>query len=650
MSPKIYKFRVILVLLLLAGMLLTLIGRLYYIQILQHSKLHARAQAQHLAKIEYEPKRGIIYDRKGREMAISIKVESAYAIPARVKDKEETARKLSAILGLGYGDILKKLTSGKSFCWLKRKISSSEAEAIIRLELSGIELLEEWKRFYPKGSLACQVIGFAGMDNQGLEGMELYYDEELRGKQSLFTFQRDARGYHILPVEGHSSDGYDLRLTIDEVIQHIAQRELDRAVSQWKARSGSIIVMVPQTGEILALANWPSYDPNEFEKYSPEALRNRAITDLFEPGSALKVVTASAALEEGLVAPADRFYCEEGTFELANHTIHDIKDYGWLTFREVIEVSSNIGVVKVGQKVGKAGLYRCLRNFGFGTLTGIDLPGEVKGVLRRPAQWSELSIGAIPIGQEISVTSIQLISAVATIANGGLLMKPWIVREIFDSKGRVIKKFGPVVVRRAISTETSKVLTGILKGVVEQGTGKRAKISGYQVAGKTGTAQKPDPTGGGYSKDRFMALFAGWVPADDPQLAILVIIDEPKGVHFGGVVAAPVFKRVALDALRYLSVPPRQKAFVGVASHSKNAMGTFIPGSSVAAKAAASGGTLEMVMPDLLGLTMRETAKILAGYGLKPSFEGSGISVRQAPSPGADIIPGDECLLQFEPP
>jgi len=645
------------VLLLLAGLLLTLIGRLYHIQILRHSKLQTKARAQHLARIEYEPKRGTIYDRNGRELAISVKVNSAYVIPARVKNKEETARKLSAILGLGYRDILKGLKSGRSFCWLKRKISPSEAETIKGLELPGIKLLAEWKRFYPKGSLACQVIGFAGMDNQGLEGVELYYDEELRGKQSLFTFQRDARGYHILPVEGQIFDGCDLSLTIDEVIQHIAQRELNRAIDQYRARSGTIIVMVPETGEILAMANWPSYNPNDFENCSPETFRNRAITDTFEPGSVLKVVTAAAALEDGIVGPDDRFYCEEGAFKLVNHTIHDVEDHGWLTLREVIEVSSNIGMVKVGQQVGKEKLYRCLRKCGFNALTGIDLPGEVRGVLQRPAQWSWLSMGAIPIGQEISVTSIQLISAISAMANGGLLMRPWIVKKISDSKGRVLKEFNPVVVQRVISTETSKIMTNTLKGVVERGTGKLARIPGYQVAGKTGTAQKPNPASGGYSKDRFIALFAGWVPADSPQLAILVVIDEPHGiVHYGGLVAAPVFKRVGLDALRYLNVPPLQSAFDEVASNqeqtSDQRSGRPWRASTFQAGPPRFIGEVsgKTVMPELLGLTMRDASRILSGYRLKPFFEGSGIAIRQSPTPGTEITPGDECFLQFEPP
>lgn len=668
------------VLLLLAGVLLTLIGRLYHIQILQHSKLQARARAQHLARIRYEPKRGTIYDRNGRELAISIKVNSAYAIPARLKSKEKTARRISAILGLGYRDILKGLTSGRSFCWLKRKISPSEAETIKGLGLPGIRLLAEWKRFYPKGSLACQVIGFVGMDNQGLEGVELYYDEEFRGEQSLFTFQRDARGYHIwgakhpksseqnerpiLPVasrqrrvEGQTFDGCDLNLTIDEVIQHIAQRELNRAVDQYRAKSGIIIVMVPETGEILAMANWPTYNPNDFENYSPGTFRNRAITDTFEPGSVLKVVTAAAALEDGVVGPDDRFYCEEGAFKLFNHTIHDVKDHGWLTFREIIEVSSNIGVVKVGQQVGKEKLYRCLRKCGFNTLTGIDLPGEVRGVLQRPDQWSRLSMGSIPIGQEISVTGIQLISAISAMANGGLLMRPWIVKEISDSKGRVLKGFNPVVVRRVVSTETSKIMTNILKGVVDRGTGKLARIPGYQVAGKTGTAQKPDSTSGGYSKDRFIAVFAGWVPADSPQLAILVVIDEPQGVvHHGGLIAAPVFRRVALDALRYLNVPPLQSAFDEATSDQEQTSdqrsgrpcraATFQAGTPRFIGEAAG----KTMMPDLLGLTMRDASRILSGYRLKPFFEGSGIAIRQSPTPGTEITPGDECFLQFKPP
>jgi cell division protein FtsI (penicillin-binding protein 3) len=419
----------------------------------------------------------------------------------------------------------------------------------------------ESKRSYPNGFLASHIIGFAGLDNVGLEDTEAYYDRYMRGQAGWAVFLRDARQKRldlwdkmVLP-----KDGYNVVLTIDEVIQYIAERELDKAYEKYHARGASIIVMDPHTGAILALANRPTYDLNEHSGASGDQIRNRAICDLFEPGSVFKIVTASAALEEKKVNEEDKIFCENGEYKVANHILHDHQPHGWLTFKEVIEESSNIGTTKVAQTLGPEVIYRYARLFGFGSKLGIDLPGEISGALKEPRAWSKTSIGAVPIGQEVGVTALQLASAISVIANGGQLMKPYIVEEVRDKYGMTIKNFSPTLIRKVISLDTALRVKKILTGAVEEGTGKLAKMASFTAAGKTGTAQKLEPNGA-YSHDKFVASFIGFAPAEDPQVAIVITVDEPHPYYFGGVVAAPVFKNVAEDAIKYLNAknPPNE--------------------------------------------------------------------------------------------
>jgi cell division protein FtsI (penicillin-binding protein 3) len=488
---------------------------------------------------------------------VNISVDSVFASPNEIpdKDKEAIIRQLLPILNVDRAYLKDRLYRKKSFIWLARKISPQQAHAIKRLNIKGVDFIKESKRCYPNGYLTSQVIGFAGLDNAGLEGIELYYDKYLKGESGFALFLKDARQKKLELSEKMISprDGYDLILSIDEIIQYIAERELDKAFKNYHAKGASIVVMDPHTGEILALANRPTVDLSEPSAINKDGMRNRAICDLFEPGSVFKIVTLSAALEEKKVVEEDRFFCENGSYRVVNHILHDHQPHGWLTFREVIEQSSNIGVTKVAQILGSDIIYRYIKLFGFGAKLGIDLPGEIQGIAREPRSWSKISIAAIPIGQEIGVTALQLVSALSVIANGGQLMKPYIVKEIRDKYGETIKKFSPVMIRKVILLDTAARAKKILTGAVEQGTGKLARIEGFSAAGKTGTAQKLEPNGV-YSHNKFVASFIGFAPAEDPVIAIAVVVDEPRPYYFGGVVAAPVFKNVATDVLRYLKM------------------------------------------------------------------------------------------------
>lgn len=482
--------------------------------------------------------------------------DSVYAVPRQIPaaEKETIARVLEHTLKLDRAFLQDRLWRDKSFVWLARKVTPAQSRELRARNLKGIGFIKESKRSYPNGYLASQCIGFAGLDNSGLEGLELYYDRYLRGSPGWAVMLRDARSKKLNLYQQVSlpQDGQDIILTIDEVIQYIAERELEKAWRSSSAKGASIVVMDPWTGAILAMANCPTYDINFPGKADKEQMRNRAVCDLFEPGSVFKIVTASAALEEKKASEEDRIFCENGEYRVANHTLHDHRPHGWLTFREVIEQSSNIGTCKIAQGLGAQTVWRYCKLFGFGVKTGIDLPGEISGMVKDLRHWSKTSITAVPMGQEVGVTALQLATAISAIANGGMVLKPAMVKEIRDSRGKTVKRFIPELVRTAISEETAARVKKILIGVIETGTGKLAKSSEYTAAGKTGTAQKIEPNGT-YSHSKFIASFIGFAPAQEPKIVIVVTIDEPRGAYFGGVISAPVFKNVALDTLKYLN-------------------------------------------------------------------------------------------------
>jgi cell division protein FtsI/penicillin-binding protein 2 len=529
--------------------------RLIYIQVFRSSYLVGIAKKQHDFFTEIEPFRGIIYDCNLKPQTLNLPADSLYAAPNMMSnnDKEKAVIQLSAILNLSQNYLRDRLYRKKAFIWLKRKISPEETAAVKKLKFKHLGFIRESKRSYPNAYLASQVIGFAGLDNTGLEGIEFYLDQYLKGTLGWGIFLRDARQSKLDVYEKISlpKDGMDVILTIDQVVQYIAERELDKAFKVYHAKGASIIVMDPYTGKILALANRPTYDLNEYKDASKNQRRNRAICDLFEPGSVFKIVTAAAALEEKRLNEEDKIFCENGAYRVANHTLHDHVPHGWLTFREVIEKSSNIGTTKVAQVIGPDTVYKYIRLFGFGSKLGIDLPGEISGMIKEPRFWSKTSIGAIPIGHEVGVTALQLASALSVIANGGKLMKPYIIEEICDRQGEVVRKTVPALIRQVISADTAARISKMLTGVVEEGTGKMAQVKGITSAGKTGTAQKLEP-GGGYSHNKFIASFIGFAPVEEPAVTIVVFIDEPKPYYFGGVVAAPVFRNVAADVVRYL--------------------------------------------------------------------------------------------------
>ena len=531
-------------------------SRLTYLQLIKYHSFREKATNQYSFLLTLEPQRGNIYDRNMRRLACNLKVNSLYAVPGHVRNKEEVALKLSRILNLNKSFLLKRLNKTKAFVWIKRKMSAEEFEEIESLNIKGLGMIEESKRFYPNGNLASHMLGFVDIDNRGLEGLELFYDQYLKGELGWKEVARDAKGRELISEKIKSlppSNGYNVILTMDEIIQHITEKALDRICRKYKTKGATAIVMDPDNGHILAFANRPTFDPNFFNDALQEERRNRGVTDYFEPGSAFKIVTASAALNENVVKLEDVFFCENGSWKVHGRLLHDHKPRGNLTFKEVIEKSSNIGTAKVALLLKENNIYRYIREFGFGSPTRLDLPGEVSGMLRPQSQWSKLSMSSIPMGHEIGVTAIQMACAIAAIANGGIYYRPMTVKNIQDERGQSIKAFEPKAVRRIISEEVSFKMRQILHGAVENGTGKLARLKGYTSAGKTGTAQKIEASGK-YSHSKFFSSFIGFAPAEDPRIAICVFVDEPRPVYYGGVVAAPAFKEIAEKSLCYLEL------------------------------------------------------------------------------------------------
>lgn len=546
--------------LLISGLII--LARLVTLQIIQHGPLQARASKQYKGIILLQPKRGIIYDRDMHPIAISILTESLYSNPSEIKNPDLAARLIAPIIDIKEHELASKLKAEKSFIWIKRKLSPKESERIKNLGLSGFGFITENKRFYPKRGLASQLIGFVGIDNQGLEGLEFYYEDYIKGEPEKILVERDALGHFLFnPGENprEKTKGNDLVLTIDESIQYYAEKVLLSQILKTRAKSGLAIVMDPTNGEILALADLPHFNPNSFGQYDPKQWKNSAITDSFEPGSTFKIVTAAAVLEQNKAKPDDLFFAENGSYRIHRHMIQDVHKYGWLTFKDIIVNSSNIGATKLASLLSAQEFYQYITLFGFGKQTGIDLPGESSGLVRLPKEWSALSQYSLAFGQEISVTAMQLVSAFAAIANGGILYKPQIVKEIRKHSGEVTRRFAPIQVQRVISRKTAQTLSTFLTEVVSRGTGTKAAIDGTLVAGKTGTAQKIDSRTGSYSGDKYLSSFVGFVPADNPRLTILIVIDEPSGIIYGGEVAAPVFKDIAVYSLRHLQYSPPQK-------------------------------------------------------------------------------------------
>ncbi len=663
----------------LTGALAVVCARAGLLAVKPDPRLARLADRQYSTYVELAPKRGAIYDTRGNVLAQSVEVDSIYAdprtvdrIPAGVRRKKIGA--LARALEMPERQISERLGSDRGFVWLKRRVDPETAKAVAALEIDGVASVRESKRYYPNVELASHLLGFAGLDSEGLEGIEKRYDDDLKSDAKRYERPRDARGrgYADGVFVGEEETGKRLFLTIDQQIQFLAESALKAGVENSKASSGFVIVQDPRTGEILAMAGYPTYNPNAFAKAKPERRRNRPITDAFEPGSTLKPVIAAAALESKVVDGDDIFFCENGELDVADVTIRDSKKHGWLDLAHILSMSSNIGMIKVGRALGKDATHDSLVRFGFGQETGIDFPGESRGIVAPKNKWSSVTLASASFGHGVSVSGLQLVNAISAIANGGTLMKPYVVRRVADEKGDVVTDVDPVEVRRVISKETADRVTRMMEGVVAPGgTGTAGALASWRVAGKTGTAQKVDVISGGYT-DQHIASFVGFAPASRPRLTILVVIDEPKTSSYGGVVAAPVFREIADGALRYLGVPADRAGPLPVASGDVEAgegsvserVATLakvdeakIAAARALAKAnAAKAGqqaeraadTAEGVLPDFTGLPLRAALRIAEPRQLDVEVRGTGRVIDQAPAAGSRAEPGAKVKLVLE--
>jgi len=543
-----------------AGLLLLWLAavcfRLVYLQVIKYGDFVVRAQRQQQRTIEVSPRRGIIYDRNGHELAMSVNVDSVFAVPSEIPDQASTASILARVLGADANELLARIKAGRNFAWVARKVDANTSNRIKALNLRGIYFQKESKRFYPKRELAAQVLGYVGLDDEGLAGIERTFDDQLRGSPGRMLINVDARRKWFGRVERQPDPGSNVVLTIDEKIQYIAEKELEQAIKDTRAAAGTIIVQNPRTGEILALANRPNFNPNVSRSVSPAMLKNHAVSDVYEPGSVFKVVTLAAALEERLTNPDEVVDCQNGSIAVNGLRIRDHHPYGLLTVSQVLANSSGVGTIKIGLRLGNERFDKYIRSFGFGSQTGIELPGETRGLAKPVSRWSKVSIGAISMGQEIGVTPLQITSMVSAIANDGVWTAPRIVAGSTQPSATYQPiVFRPAEQRRVVSPLTAVEMKKMLEAVVLFGTGKKALLDGYTSAGKTGTAQKIDPVTRSYSRNDYVASFVGFAPVNKPAITVSVILDSAVGLHQGGQISAPVFARVAQQVLAYMNVP-----------------------------------------------------------------------------------------------
>jgi cell division protein FtsI (penicillin-binding protein 3) len=664
-SRKWIKFRISTLLVLALVLFIALFSRSFQLQVLSANKLSELARRQHTQTLMLQPDRGIILDRRGEKLAATVMTDSICADPSKIENPQETAVRLSKILNVDKKYLIKRLSSEKNFCWLARKIAPEQASLVQHSKMAGVFTVKEPMRYYPGGELAGHLVGFVGMDATGLEGLELQYEKYLRGVPQKLIWTKDAKGKKLYPrmettaaVDNNNYGtsnvcNYSLVLTIDKRIQHLVESHLKNAVLEKGAKGGYAIVMDPRTGEIVALANETSFDPNNFKAISQESRKNKAIGDAYDPGSTFKPFMVAAALEEGVAKETDMFYCENGHYAVANRVIHEAnrKRHGMLSLHDIIKYSSNIGSAKIAEKLGKEKFYDYIKAFGFGDKTGIDLPGEAKGLLRPVEQWNRVDATTIAFGQGISVTGIQLVTALSCIANGGVLMKPFLVRGIVDKNGEIVQSFPPTQVRRVISSETAKKVTSILTDVVgmEDGTGKNARIANMSVAGKTGTAQKFDFKAGAYSSQKVRTAFMGFFPAEDPQIAMLIVLDEPQKDRWGGVAAAPVFKNIGEQLLTCFKTNiqrnPEPDMDIEI---QKNSIGLKFVSAPASLTGVAEMETDETTMPDFRGLTIREALKKSRERGIDIRVVGSGWAAEQKPAAGMPLLKENICTVTFK--
>jgi cell division protein FtsI (penicillin-binding protein 3) len=656
--------------------MLAVSARLVYLQVSQHADLTNRARQQQQNALDTTPQRGELLDRQGRQLARSVQTISLFIDPKELDagKLDCTAQQLSVALGLKHADLLQQLSSAKDadsrFLWIVRRLDVDRGNQILALNLPGVHSVIEPKRYYPNGSLASHVLGYVGIDGQGLGGLEHFYNSKIKGEPGELFLERDATGRAYESFEIASKPGQTVVLTIDQTIQYHAERALEAAVKQSRAKSGTAVVLDPHTGEILALANAPSFDPNNVAASTAETRSNWALQNIYEPGSTFKIVAFSAALDRKLARPDDHIDCQMGAITVAGRVVHDHHPFGSLTISEALAKSSNVGAIKLGLRVGDESMYDYITRYGFGSRTGIELPGETNGILRKVDRWQPSSIGSIAIGQEVGVTPVQMVSAFGAVANDGVRIAPHIVREVRNAGGAVIYRAQPQQ-RRVINPETAVALRGMLEGVTLRGTAKKAQVDGYSAAGKTGTAQKIDPRTKTYSATKFVGSFVGFAPVNNPQVAIIVVIDEPSGAYHGGDVAAPVFREIAEQILPGLGVEPdiETSSVPELIARADNSPGVDLKTRDEQQRAererratmptVVSNGEREgevvyavttskaIVMPDLRGRSVRDVARTCAQLGLQIEARGEGRVLKQNPAPGAEVSTGQVIYVDF---
>ncbi len=674
MEQRTPRIRVFIVAVVAVLWMVAVLARLSTLQLFRYTEYLGRAQRQQQRIVEISPKRGVLYDRNLRELAMSIAVDSLFAVPSEISDAPMVARLLSGVLEISPAEIETKMQGSRSFVWLARKLPPEQVQRIEALNLRGIYFQKESRRFYPKRELAAHVLGYVDVDEKGLAGVEYAFDKQVRPRPGKLLILADARRRWYDRSEQAADAGESVVLTLDEKIQYIAEKELAAAIAKTHAQAGTIVVQDPNTGELLAVANWPTFNPNQPGESAQEAHMNRAVAATYEPGSTFKIVTVAAALEEGITRPDEIVDCQMGAIYINGHRIRDHKPFGLLTVSQILAKSSDVGTIKLGLRLGAPKFYDYIRAFGFGQPTGIELPGETRGLLKRVEKWTPASVGAISMGQEVGVTSVQLVSAFSAIANGGVLYRSRIVREM--RRGEQVIPASMATPARVISPKTAATLRRMFEGVVLEGTGNLARLDGYSAAGKTGTAQKVDPNTGTYSATQFISSFVGFAPVNTPAITVLVALDSPAGVYHGGDIAAPIFKRVAEQVLGYLDVPhdvaisPAQQL---AALHGKpqphpdvsdfdpaqvensgtpSRLPVFPPEPATpqlwsAAPTVALAEGEGVAVPRLAGLTVRSVTEQCLRLGLNPVLIGTGVAVEQNPGAGATVRAGSRITVRF---
>jgi cell division protein FtsI (penicillin-binding protein 3) len=644
--------------------MVAVLARLGYLQLFCYSEYFAKAQRQQQRIFEISPKRGTIYDRRGRELGVSIPMDSVFADPAEIKDAAMVAQLLSRVLGAPADELETRIREAHTPVRLAKKLPPDTVDRIQAMNLRGVFFQKENRRVYPQRELAAHVLGYVDVDEKGLGGIEYSLDKQIRGRPGRMMVMADGRRRWYDRREAAPDPGASVVLSIDETIQYIAEKELARAIAETHAKNGSLVVQDPNSGELLAVANWPTFDPNGAGSFPDEVRMDRAVTAAYEPGSTFKLITLAAALENGVARPNDLVDCQEGSILVAGRLIHDWHPFGLLSVREVLAHSSDVGAIKIALRLGAPKFYETIRAFGFGQPTGILLSGENHGLLRPVENWSASSIGSLAIGQEVSVTPVQIISAVSAIANGGILYRPRVVREIH---GGAPKAPNPhAAPERVLDEKTAATLREMMAGVILEGTGKPAKLDGYTAAGKSGTAQKIDPATGRYSHSQYVASFVGFAPVNDPVVTILTVLDSPVGAHHGGEVGGPVFKRVAEQVLAYLDVPhdvpmPTDVETAGnlrrAPEEPRNTQANEARFEAAVAKGKQAGagpaptvafGDLDAVtVPNLAGQTVRGVTEACSRMGLVPSLIGDGVALEQSPEAGERVLRGSQVTVRF---